>query len=228
MKKIILILLLIIFCPLTVLYQGSQLFAQNWSNEQSKSLWDLADETGTYYYQRCDSCDRVIEGKSKKELEYNIKLHVSSIHYKNPENNKTSTYNPGESGESGESEGIEEGAGGKADSSSEDKCVPVIDLYEAAAILQHVLTDNKYSIIEKYEEKYSFIQETYVSLKDFINFIRVVYKAKRIEYIGNRNNTLYLYKNGIILRNSSMSFLTYKVTDINTYNYNYDYIFEFY
>lgn len=225
MKKIIIILLLIIFCPLTGLYQGSQLFAQNWSNEQSKSLWDLADETGEYYYQRCDSCNRVIDGKSKKELEYNIKRHISSFHFKYPENNKTSTYKPEESEESGESEGIEE-AGGKVDSSTEDKSISVIDIYEAADILQHVLTDNKYNIIEKFEKKHSFIQDTYVSLDDFINFIQVVYKAKRIEYISNRYKTIYLYKNGILLRNSVMSYLNYKVTDIKTYNY--DYIFEFY
>lgn len=198
---------------------GTSASAQYWSNE-SGSLWDLADRTGTYSIHRCDYCDVFICGSSDIELERNMEKHLfMCINYMSGQCNQENGDDSGEGNVTNNNNG---------NTSNVPYGIEVVDISIAASVIQQLAVGDKYEIEYDYDEFYAdYVSYPYVPLSSFLFFITRRYNA--IEVTGSshyRHPLLGIRINPYAIKKNGKYLVEYKTVYTNDGD-NYEYVFEF-
>lgn len=228
-RKLILALLLAAFVPLLNICCGTSASAQSWAYEGG-SLWGQADETREYHIERCEYCKEFICGKSKDELERNMKHHLFSCnaYLLYLDANKNNDYGNSSEGNNSNNSNDNSNSDNGDSGTNVPRGIKVVDLSQAALIIQQLGMDCQWEVIEKYERssKTNYISYPYVSLNDFLSFVQWQYKAK---YAEMHNSYSYpfigLYANDYAIIRNGKYLVIYNIS--TAYRKDYDYVLEF-
>lgn len=216
-KYLLLILVHLTLIPFLNLDSMSSSYAQQWTSE-SGSLWKLADETGYYGIERCPYCDIFIGGHSPEEVARYMKIHIGAFHDdENPNNggNNNDDNNDGNGNEDGNANYI--------------YYSPIVDIYDASSIMQNLGIGHHIDILEDYDTYLGYyISYPYISLGNFISFIKHIYKAESTstsnDYYNKKFIGLSAQKTYIILNNYHC--IPYQISS-SFNNSQYEYVFVF-
>lgn len=161
----------------------SSCYAQQMAAE---SIWHRADETGYYSMERCPYCNLFIDGKSPEEKRKKMENHIWVQHFNETDDNTGS--NDGNNGDDGDySDPYNNSNHNYNDNSNENNngnnssynYKSVINIYDAARLAEQIGIDDKNHFLDRYYcYGYGYINPNTVSLRNLIDFIQRIYRAR--------------------------------------------------